>query len=58
MGNTGTSVNNYYRTARLVNSGRLDLKNIISKTFPLEKYKDAFAVAESKEVLKVLFTFK
>jgi L-iditol 2-dehydrogenase len=58
VGNTGTSVKNFYRTARLVNSGRLDVKKIISRTFPLEKYKDAFSLAESKEVLKVLFTFK
>jgi L-iditol 2-dehydrogenase len=57
VGNTGTSVKNYFRTAELLKSGKLDISGLISKTFPLEKAEEAFDLAESKEVLKVLFTF-
>jgi L-iditol 2-dehydrogenase len=57
VGNTGTSVKNYFRTTELLRSGKLDISGLISKTFPLEKAEEAFELAESKEVLKVLFTF-
>jgi L-iditol 2-dehydrogenase len=57
VGNTGTSVKNYFRTAELLKSGKLDISGLISRTFPLKKAEKAFDVAESKEVLKVLFTF-
>ncbi|MFC2144799.1 alcohol dehydrogenase catalytic domain-containing protein [Actinomycetota bacterium] len=57
VGNTGTSVKNYFSTAELLKSGKLDISGLISKTFPLEKAEEAFDLAESKEVLKVLFTF-
>jgi L-iditol 2-dehydrogenase len=58
VGNTGTSVKNYFRTAELLKSGKLDISDLISKTFPLEKAEEAFDLAESKEVLKILFTFQ
>lgn len=54
-GNTGTSVKNYYRTVKLLETGRLDISGLISKTFPLEEAEEAFKLAESQEVLKVLF---
>lgn len=57
VGNTGTSVKNYFRTAELLKSEKLDISGLISRTFPLEKADEAFDLAESKEVLKVLFTF-
>jgi L-iditol 2-dehydrogenase len=57
VGNTGTSVKNYFRTAELLKSGTLDISGLISRTFSLENAEEAFALAESKEVLKVLFTF-
>lgn len=40
----------WYEVANLLNSGRLNIKPVITHTFPLEKIDDAMAVLNAKEI--------
>ena len=44
----------YPRAIELVRSGAVDVRSMISHTFPLERYDEAFRVALSREGLKVM----
>jgi len=44
----------YPRAINLVQSGQVDLKSIISHSLPFERAKEAFAIAERREGLKVI----
>jgi len=46
----------YPRAIRLVESGKVDVRSLVSHTFPLERAPDAFAVAAQREGLKVIIT--
>lgn len=55
LGMTGTTVKNYYRVLELLMARKVDLKPLVSKTFSLEEYVEAFDYAESTSSLKVVF---
>lgn len=44
----------YPRAIRLVESGLVDVRSLVTHRFPLEKTADAFAVAQRREGLKVI----
>jgi L-iditol 2-dehydrogenase len=44
----------YPRAIQLVESGSVDVLSLITHRFPLEKYKEAFDISESREGLKVM----
>jgi L-iditol 2-dehydrogenase len=46
----------YPRAIQLVKSGKVNLKTLISHTFPLEQASEAFAVAARRDGLKVVIT--
>jgi L-iditol 2-dehydrogenase len=46
----------YPRAMRLVESGRVDVRSLVTHRFPLEKIREAFAVAHRREGLKVIVT--
>ncbi len=46
--------NTYPRTIRLVQEGKVDVRSLVTHTFPLEKASEAFAVAARREGLKVV----
>ena len=46
----------YPRAIRLVESGRVDVRSLVTHRFPLEKIMEAFAVAHRREGLKVIVT--
>ena len=46
--------NTYPRAIRLVESGMIDVRSLVTHRFPLEKTAEAFAVAERREGLKIL----
>lgn len=52
-GTTACSTHDCWRAAEIVNSGRLDLSELISQRFPLEQIQAAFAAAEDRKTLKV-----
>lgn len=55
LGTTGTTVQNYHRTLELLVSKKIDISQLITARFPLEKYRQAFELAKSPGSLKVLF---
>jgi L-iditol 2-dehydrogenase len=46
----------YPRAIRLVESGRLDVRSLVTHTFPLEQAAEAFSLAARREGLKVIIT--
>jgi L-iditol 2-dehydrogenase len=44
----------YPRAIRLVASGRVDVKSMVTQRFPLERFDQAFASASKREGLKVV----
>ncbi|MFX0133801.1 MAG: alcohol dehydrogenase catalytic domain-containing protein [Candidatus Hodarchaeota archaeon] len=44
----------FNKAIKLINSGTINLKPLISKIFTLDKINDAFKIAESKDILKVI----
>ncbi len=46
----------YPRAIRLVESGRVDVRSLVTHCFPLEKITEAFAAAQRREGLKVVVT--
>jgi L-iditol 2-dehydrogenase len=53
-GTTACSTNDCWRAARLVNSGRIDLSDLVSLRFPLREAQAAFAAAEDRKSLKIV----
>jgi L-iditol 2-dehydrogenase len=53
-GTTACSTDDCRRSAEIVNSGRIDLSDLISGRFPLARVKEAFAAAEDGHALKVV----
>ena len=53
-GTTACSTFDCRRAAEIVNSGRIDLSDLVSKRFPLSKALQAFAAAEDCKSLKVV----
>jgi L-iditol 2-dehydrogenase len=53
-GTTACSTEDCRRAAEIVNSGRIDLSDLISGRFPLEQAAEAFAAAEDGRSLKVV----
>jgi L-iditol 2-dehydrogenase len=53
-GTTACSTEDCRRAAEIVNSGRIDLSDLISGRFPLERAGEAFAAAEDGHSLKVV----
>jgi L-iditol 2-dehydrogenase len=54
LGTTGSSNQDYDRALRLVADGRIDVKSIVSHTFPLEEVTRAFEFAQSGQGMKTL----
>ena len=46
--------NTYPRVIRLVESGLVDVRTLVTHRFPLEKIVEAFGVAQRREGLKVM----
>ena len=46
----------YPRAIRLVESGRVDVRSLVTQRFPLEQAQQAFMLAQRREGLKVIFT--
>lgn len=53
-GTTACSTGDCLRATEIVNSGRIDLSDVVSHRFPLAAAADAFAAAESRDSLKVI----
>jgi L-iditol 2-dehydrogenase len=53
-GTTACSTDDCRRSAEIVNSGRIDLSDLISGRFPLARAAEAFAAAEDGRSLKVV----
>lgn len=56
-GSTGTSLPHYAEAAKIVNSGLLDLKDLISETFPLENIRGAFTYSKELKGIKGAIVF-
>lgn len=56
-GSTGTNIFNYLEAAKLVNSGVLDLRKLISETFSLEQINEAFSYSREMKGIKGAITF-
>ncbi len=56
-GSTGTSLPHYIEAAKIVNSGILDLKSIISKTFTINQMEEAFRYSRNLEGIKGAIIF-
>ncbi|MCS7260062.1 MAG: alcohol dehydrogenase catalytic domain-containing protein [Anaerolineae bacterium] len=55
---TGTTACNTYdcwRAATLVRAGRIDLTCLVSGIYPLERFAEAFAAAQQRSALKIVF---
>ena len=53
-GTTACSTADCYRAAALVNSGRIDLSDLVSQRFPLSAAPQAFTAAEDRQSLKIV----
>jgi L-iditol 2-dehydrogenase len=53
-GTTACSTSDCWRAAELVNSGRVDLRKLISARYPLRAIADAFRQAEDRSALKIV----
>jgi L-iditol 2-dehydrogenase len=53
-GTTACSTGDCWRAAQIVESGRLNLKDVISSRFPLSEALNAFAVAGNGTALKIV----
>jgi threonine dehydrogenase-like Zn-dependent dehydrogenase len=56
-GTTGESLSDYETAVRLIVQRKIDVGSLISRKFPIERVKEAFAYAGSGEGLKTLLTF-
>ena len=48
----------YPRAIRLVEEGRIDVRSLVTHTFPLERAPEAFAAAARREGMKVIIEMK
>ena len=46
--------NTYPRAIRLVETGAIDVRSLVTHSFPLEKTAEAFALAAQREGLKIV----
>jgi L-iditol 2-dehydrogenase len=53
-GTTACSSADRWQAAQIVNSGLVDLSDIVSKRFPLKDALSAFAAAEDRKSLKIV----
>ena len=53
-GTTACSTNDCWRAAALINSGRVELRGLVSTRFPLLEAVAAFAAAEDRKLLKII----
>ncbi|MBN1221099.1 MAG: aldo/keto reductase [Anaerolineae bacterium] len=53
-GTTACSTGDCWQAAHIVNGGRVNLAHIVSGRFSLRRVKEAFAVAENRESLKIV----
>lgn len=56
-GSTGTSISHYLEATKLVNSGVLDLKKLISETFNLKQITEALSYSREMKGIKGAITF-
>jgi L-iditol 2-dehydrogenase len=56
-GSTRANVSQYRSVARMVAAGTLDLGQLISKRYPVDKFHEALAYAKKAEGLKTVITF-
>ncbi|PWH17724.1 MAG: hypothetical protein DDG58_07605 [Ardenticatenia bacterium] len=54
-GTTACSTYDCWRAAALVRAGRIDLTRLVSGTYPLEQFAEAFAAAQQRSALKIVF---
>jgi len=55
-GTTGASLEDYERALRLIEQGRIEVRSLITRRFPVEDIKEAFAYAGSGQGLKTVIT--
>lgn len=53
-GTTACSTNDCWQATRIVNSGLIDLSDLVSRRFPLKDAVEAFAAAEDRKSLKIV----
>ena len=53
-GTTACSTNDCWQATRIVNSGLIDLSDLVSRRFPLKEAIEAFAAAEDRRSLKIV----
>ncbi len=54
-GTTACSTADCWRAAAIVGSGRLDLAQVVTDRFPLDRAAEAFTVAQNRSALKIVF---
>lgn len=58
VGTTGSTNSDYFKSLTIVSEGRIDMKKLISATYPIDHIGEAFAYAASGEGLKTLIVNK
>jgi L-iditol 2-dehydrogenase len=53
-GTTACSTEDCWQASRLVNQGLVDLSDLVSRRFPLERAQEAFSAAENRNLLKIV----
>lgn len=56
LGTTGSSIEDYQASMDIASSGKINLKQLATHAFPLEKINDAFAFAQTGEGMKTYIT--
>jgi len=57
FGSLGHSLKTWQRVMRIFNHGKISLTPLITHKLPLSKWKEAFAICESKQGVKVLLSY-
>jgi threonine dehydrogenase-like Zn-dependent dehydrogenase len=57
-GTTGSSNEDYYRSMQLVANGQVNVRDIVSNTFPIDDVAEAFALSQGGAAMKSMIVFQ